>query len=191
MIALINDYLPQGVARVRALAALIGDRTRCPPLAVAGGAGGRPPPLHAAATPVAAGAPARRSARRRTGRSTASVATVSRRQRRRKATRGRRFRRRAGCRAWPRRWSPTAGRSRSPPRRRSQVANAILDRAKAKAPKLLANAAPYTEPVTKGESTLYRARFAGFETKDAARKAAAPTSPSKISPASRCNRLGN
>jgi D-alanyl-D-alanine carboxypeptidase len=50
-------------------------------------------------------------------------------------------------------------------------AQAILEKAKAKAPKLLASAAPYTEPVVKGSVTLYRARFGGFEDKDAARDA--------------------
>lgn len=50
-------------------------------------------------------------------------------------------------------------------------AQAILQKAKAKAPKLLASAAPYTEPVVKGSVTLYRARFGGFEDKDAARDA--------------------
>ena len=47
-------------------------------------------------------------------------------------------------------------------------AKAILSRAKDKAPKLLASASGYTEPVTKGKSTLYRARFGGFKTKESA-----------------------
>jgi D-alanyl-D-alanine carboxypeptidase len=49
----------------------------------------------------------------------------------------------------------------------------ILDRALAKGGKVLASAAPYTEPVTRGDATLYRARFSGFASKDAARAACA------------------
>ncbi len=49
----------------------------------------------------------------------------------------------------------------------------ILDRALAKGGKVLASAAPYTEPVTRGNDTLYRARFSGFASKDAARAACA------------------
>jgi D-alanyl-D-alanine carboxypeptidase len=52
-------------------------------------------------------------------------------------------------------------------------AQKILDNAKAKAPKVLADATAYTEPVTKGSTTLYRARFGGFKDKEAARKACA------------------
>jgi len=33
---------------------------------------------------------------------------------------------------------------------------------------MLATAEPFTERVTKGETTLYRARFAGFDDKDRA-----------------------
>jgi D-alanyl-D-alanine carboxypeptidase len=47
----------------------------------------------------------------------------------------------------------------------------ILDRALAKGSKVLANASPYTEPVQSGSTTLYRARFAGFTSKEAARAA--------------------
>jgi D-alanyl-D-alanine carboxypeptidase len=47
----------------------------------------------------------------------------------------------------------------------------ILDRALAKGGKVLASAAPYTEPVERNGSTLYRARFSGFASKDAARAA--------------------
>ena len=47
----------------------------------------------------------------------------------------------------------------------------ILDRALAKGGKYLAKAAPYTEPVQTGDITLYRARFAGFASKEAARAA--------------------
>jgi D-alanyl-D-alanine carboxypeptidase len=50
-------------------------------------------------------------------------------------------------------------------------AEEILDRALAKGAKILAHAAPYTEPVKSGSTTLYRARFAGFASKDAARDA--------------------
>jgi len=39
------------------------------------------------------------------------------------------------------------------------------------APTALANATPYTEPVTKAGATLYRARFGGFDGKSAARDA--------------------
>ena len=39
--------------------------------------------------------------------------------------------------------------------------------------RLLAQAEPYTEPVAAGSTTLYRARFAGFETQAAARAACA------------------
>ena len=45
----------------------------------------------------------------------------------------------------------------------------MLDRAKSKAGKMLASATPSVEPVAKGASTLYRARFAGFDNKDQAR----------------------
>ncbi len=47
----------------------------------------------------------------------------------------------------------------------------ILDRALAKGGKVLASAAPYTEPVERNGSTLYRARFSGFASKDDARAA--------------------
>jgi D-alanyl-D-alanine carboxypeptidase len=49
----------------------------------------------------------------------------------------------------------------------------VLDRALAKGGKVLASAAPYTEPVERNGSTLYRARFSGFATKEAARDACA------------------
>ena len=39
--------------------------------------------------------------------------------------------------------------------------------AKSKASRLLASASPFTEPVQRGETTLYRARFAGFEREQA------------------------
>ena len=50
---------------------------------------------------------------------------------------------------------------------------ALLDSARAKAPGVLAKASPYTEPVVKGSTTLYRARFAGFAGKEQARAACA------------------
>jgi hypothetical protein len=50
-------------------------------------------------------------------------------------------------------------------------AEAVLNRAAAKAGTVLARVAPYTEPVTKGGTTLYRARFGGFASKEVARAA--------------------
>jgi len=50
-------------------------------------------------------------------------------------------------------------------------ARRLLDQARAKAPKLLADAIVYTETVEKGAETLYRARFAGFSSKTEARNA--------------------
>jgi D-alanyl-D-alanine carboxypeptidase len=46
-------------------------------------------------------------------------------------------------------------------------ANAILQRAKAQGKGVLAKASPYTEKITKGGATLYRARFTGFTAEDA------------------------
>ena len=43
----------------------------------------------------------------------------------------------------------------------------ILERAKTKNRSLLADAEPFTERVSKGDATLYRARFAGFDSDDA------------------------
>ncbi|MCR4282714.1 MAG: SPOR domain-containing protein, partial [Bauldia sp.] len=54
-----------------------------------------------------------------------------------------------------------------------QSAEELLDRALAKAGKVLANASPYTEAVESGKTTLYRARFAGFSNREAARTACA------------------
>ena len=42
-----------------------------------------------------------------------------------------------------------------------------LSNAKTTAPKLLGDADPFTEPVSKGDKTLYRARFAGFKQHEA------------------------
>ena len=50
-------------------------------------------------------------------------------------------------------------------------AKAQLDKAKTKAGKLLASASPYTETVVKDSVTLYRARFAGFKSRDKAQAA--------------------
>ena len=47
--------------------------------------------------------------------------------------------------------------------------------------KVLASAAPYTEPVQTGNLTLYRARFAGFSSKEAARAACAYLATQKFS----------
>ena len=52
-------------------------------------------------------------------------------------------------------------------------AESLLDKALAEAGAVLADASPYTEPVTAGNGTLYRARFAGFADKEAARAACA------------------
>jgi D-alanyl-D-alanine carboxypeptidase len=60
-------------------------------------------------------------------------------------------------------------------------AEEILERARAKAPTLLADASPYTETVVKEDVTLYRARFVGFADKDAARAACAQLVKQKFS----------
>ncbi|WP_245557310.1 D-alanyl-D-alanine carboxypeptidase [Kaistia granuli] len=52
-------------------------------------------------------------------------------------------------------------------------AREMIDRAKSKGGKVLADATPSVEPVAKGQSTFYRARFAGFDNKDQARAACA------------------
>ena len=57
----------------------------------------------------------------------------------------------------------------------------MLDQALAKAGSVLAKADPYTEAVQSGDSTLYRARFAGFSTKDKARAACAYLAKQKLS----------
>ena len=56
----------------------------------------------------------------------------------------------------------------------------MLDRALSKAAKVLAHASPYTEPVKSGDTTLYRARFAGFTSKEAARSACTYLARQKI-----------
>ncbi|MEN3791202.1 D-alanyl-D-alanine carboxypeptidase [Fulvimarina sp. MAC3] len=49
-----------------------------------------------------------------------------------------------------------------------ETANKLLGDAQRKVGSPLASAQPFTEPVSMGSQTLHRARFAGFETKDAA-----------------------
>jgi D-alanyl-D-alanine carboxypeptidase len=46
-------------------------------------------------------------------------------------------------------------------------ARSILDQARKKTGRLLGTASPFTEPVAKGASTLFRARFAGFDADEA------------------------
>jgi D-alanyl-D-alanine carboxypeptidase (penicillin-binding protein 5/6) len=53
----------------------------------------------------------------------------------------------------------------------AQAAKDILSEAKSKAGNALANASPYTEAVGKGASTVYRARFTGFASRDDANSA--------------------
>jgi D-alanyl-D-alanine carboxypeptidase len=53
------------------------------------------------------------------------------------------------------------------------AAEDILDRALSSAQTVLASAKPYTEPVSVGKDTLYRARFSGFATQQAAKNACA------------------
>ena len=50
-------------------------------------------------------------------------------------------------------------------------ARAVLDDAKSRSGRLLAKAAPFTEKVNRGGSTLYRARFSGFSEADTAQDA--------------------
>jgi D-alanyl-D-alanine carboxypeptidase len=60
-------------------------------------------------------------------------------------------------------------------------AEEMLDRALSKGGKVLAHASPYTEPVKSGTGTVYRARFAGFSGKEAARGACAYLIKHKLS----------
>ncbi|MDL2401090.1 D-alanyl-D-alanine carboxypeptidase family protein [Rhizobium mayense] len=55
----------------------------------------------------------------------------------------------------------------------AQAAKDLLSEAQSKAGDALANAAPYTEAVGKGRSTVYRARFVGFDSRDEANTACA------------------
>jgi D-alanyl-D-alanine carboxypeptidase len=50
-------------------------------------------------------------------------------------------------------------------------AMALLQRAEARTGNALNNRTPFTEPVEANGATLYRARFAGFDNKSAARRA--------------------
>jgi cell division septation protein DedD len=53
------------------------------------------------------------------------------------------------------------------------AAESLLERARSEAGQVLADASAYTEPVTAGQGTLYRARFGGFADGDEARDACA------------------
>jgi D-alanyl-D-alanine carboxypeptidase len=61
------------------------------------------------------------------------------------------------------------------------AANRLLDKAKSKAGKALAGAAPVTESVEKGSQTFVRARFAGFDSQKAAQRACAALKKSDMS----------
>jgi hypothetical protein len=61
------------------------------------------------------------------------------------------------------------------------AAEDMLDQALSKAGKVLAHASPYTEPVASTAGTLYRARFAGFTSKEAARNACTYLAKQKFS----------
>jgi D-alanyl-D-alanine carboxypeptidase len=50
-------------------------------------------------------------------------------------------------------------------------AKTMLDNARSRSGRALAQASPFTEKVTKGEATLYRARFSGFSEADEAEAA--------------------
>jgi hypothetical protein len=52
-------------------------------------------------------------------------------------------------------------------------AEGVLDRALSTGQAVLASAKPYTEPVTVAKQTLYRARFSGFRSQEAANAACA------------------
>ncbi|WP_269929513.1 D-alanyl-D-alanine carboxypeptidase [Aminobacter sp. HY435] len=60
-------------------------------------------------------------------------------------------------------------------------ARAILDKTAKQAPQVLASASAYTVPFEKGGVTYYRARFAGFDSKDAAWSACNSLKKKKIS----------
>ncbi|HEY0125096.1 MAG TPA: D-alanyl-D-alanine carboxypeptidase family protein [Rhizobium sp.] len=55
----------------------------------------------------------------------------------------------------------------------AQAAKDLLSAAQSKAGNALANASPYTEAVGKGNGTVYRARFVGFDSRDDANSACA------------------
>jgi D-alanyl-D-alanine carboxypeptidase len=50
-------------------------------------------------------------------------------------------------------------------------ARAVLDDARSRSGRVLAKAAPFTEKVSRGGATLYRARFSGFAEADSAQEA--------------------
>ncbi len=52
-----------------------------------------------------------------------------------------------------------------------EAANRLLERARSNAPGLLSEVADHTETVAKGGTTLFRARFAGFASKNDAKSA--------------------
>ena len=60
-------------------------------------------------------------------------------------------------------------------------ARSILEKTAKQAPRVLADASAYTVPFEKGGVTYFRARFAGFETKDAAWKACNALKKQKVS----------
>ncbi len=60
-------------------------------------------------------------------------------------------------------------------------ARAILEKTAKQAPQLLADASAYTVPFEKGGVTYFRARFAGFDSKDAAWKACTALKKKKVS----------
>jgi D-alanyl-D-alanine carboxypeptidase len=60
-------------------------------------------------------------------------------------------------------------------------AQSLLKKAKTTNPSVLADAEPFTETVSKGSATLYRARFAGFDSKEDARAACSKLAKSRIS----------
>ncbi|HUG63086.1 MAG TPA: D-alanyl-D-alanine carboxypeptidase [Methylomirabilota bacterium] len=61
-----------------------------------------------------------------------------------------------------------------------EAANALLDKARGKAGKVLAGAEPVTETLTKGKQTFVRARFAGFDSQKAAQNACAALKKSEF-----------
>jgi cell division septation protein DedD len=52
-----------------------------------------------------------------------------------------------------------------------EAATAMLERVRMRFDDALGSVTPYTEPVTQGSTTLYRARFTGFESREAANDA--------------------
>jgi hypothetical protein len=60
-------------------------------------------------------------------------------------------------------------------------ASAMLKKASSTAPKLLGKMSGYTEPVAKGSMTLYRARFGGFNSMQAAQNVCSALARQKVS----------